>query len=449
VARRLSPVEVTRAVLDRIQARNPQLNAFLTVTADSAMREARAAEEAYVRGQAGPLAGIPVAIKDLFDVAGVRTTAGSVILREHVPERDATAVARLRGAGAVVVGKTHLNEFAMGPTGWNAHYGPARNPWNLDHITGGSSSGSAAAVVGSMALAGLGSDTGGSIRIPASACGCVGLKPTYGRVSRAGAFPLAWSLDHVGPLTATAEDAAHLLGVLAGSDARDPTSAREPVPDYVGSLAQGTRDLRIVRPRNFEGADPAVAAVIERAIAEMTPLVRSVTGSNFPRRALFEAAYLLTTRSEATTHHRRWMRERPQDYSPEVLARLDFGLLISSEAYLLAQQARGRLRATMRTALQDTDVFVTLTLPIPVPRIGAQEVTLNGRVKNVSAALLDYTAPVNLIGFPACTIPAGFTPDGLPVWVQLMAAPFREDVLLRLAHAYQQVTDWHLKRPGL
>ncbi len=436
-------------MLDRIHARNPVLNAFLTVTAESALREARAAEEAYVRGQAGPLAGIPVAIKDLFDVAGVRASAGSLILRDHVPERDATAVARLRGAGAVVVGKTHLNEFAMGPTGWNAHYGPARNPWNPDHITGGSSSGSAAAVVAGMALAGLGSDTGGSIRIPASACGCVGLKPTYGRVSRAGAFPLAWSLDHVGPLTTTAEDAAHLLGALAGWDAHDPASAREPVPDYVRSLAQGTRELRIVRPRSFEAVDPAVAAVIERAIADMTPLVRSVAVSNFPRRGLFDASFLLTTRSEATTHHRHWMRERPQDYSPEVLARLDFGLLISSEAYLLAQQARGRLRAAMRTALQDTDVFVTLTLPIPVPRIGVRDVTLNGRVEDVGSVLLRYTAPVNLIGFPACTIPAGFTPNGLPVGVQLMAVPFREDVLLRLAHAYQQVTDWHLKRPSL
>jgi aspartyl-tRNA(Asn)/glutamyl-tRNA(Gln) amidotransferase subunit A len=365
-----------------------------------------------------------------------------------VPERDATAVARLRGAGAVVVGKTHLNEFAMGPTGWNAHYGPARNPWNPEHITGGSSSGSAAAVVTGMALAGLGSDTGGSIRIPASACGCVGLKPTYGRVSRAGAFPLAWSLDHVGPLTTSAEDSALLLGVLAGWDARDPASSREPVPDYVGSLGQGAGDLRIVRPRSFDAIDSAVTAVVEQAIADMTPLVRSVTVSNFPPRALFDAAYILTTRSEATTHHRQWMRERAQDYSPEVLGRLDFGLLISSEAYLLAQQARGRLRAAMRTALQDTDVFVTVTLPIPVPRIGAQEVTLNGRVENVSPVLLRYTSPVNLIGYPACTIPAGFTPDGLPVGVQLMASPFREDVLLRLAHAYQRATDWHLRRPA-
>ncbi len=439
---------MTEAALARIEALNPRLNAFLTVTAEPALQQARAAEAAYRQGNAGPLAGIPVAIKDLFDVAGVRATVGSLILRDHLPDHDATAVARLRGAGAVVVGKTHLNEFAMGPTGWNAHYGPARNPWNPDHITGGSSSGSAAAVVTGMALAGLGSDTGGSIRIPASACGCVGLKPSYGRVSRAGAFPLAWSLDHVGPLTTSAEDAALLLSVLAGWDARDPASSREPVPDYVGSLGQGAGDLRIVRPRSFEAVDPAVAAVVEQAIADMTPLVRSVTVSNFPRRALFDAAYILTTRSEATTHHRQWMRERPHDYSPEVLARLDFGLLISSEAYLLAQQARGRLRAAMRTAIKETDVFVTLTLPIPVPRVGAQEVTLNGRVENVTPVLLRYTSPVNLIGFPACTIPAGFTPDGLPVGVQLMAAPFREDVLLQLAHAYQQVTDWHLRRPA-
>jgi aspartyl-tRNA(Asn)/glutamyl-tRNA(Gln) amidotransferase subunit A len=448
-ARALSPVEVTRAALARIEERNPRFNAFLTVTAEQALQAAQAAQEAYAHGRAGALSGVPIAIKDLFDTAGVRTTAGSKILRDNVPAGDATAVERLRQAGMVMVGKTHLNEFAMGGTGENGQYGPARNPWNPERMPGGSSSGSAIAVVTGMALGALGSDTGGSIRIPASACGCFGLKPTYGRVSRAGAFPLAWTLDHVGPLTSTAEDAARMLAVLAGHDPRDPASSREPVPDYLALMRGGARDLRLSAPTPevFAAMNPAVRPVIERALADLRPLVRSIATAN-PDWGLAEATQTVTSRTEATAHHRAWMRERPQDYSPEILARLDFGLLTSGVAYAMAQQARARLRARLDAFWKDHDVLITETLPIPPPLLGATEVEIEGAVVNANAGLLKRTMPFNLLGVPACSVPAGFTADGLPVGLQLVAAPHREDVLLRLAHAYQQVTDWHLRRPA-
>ena len=341
--RKLSPIEITDACLAQIERLEPRLNAFITVTADAAKQAAEARSEQIAAGtRSGRLQGLPVAIKDLFDVAGVRMTAGSRILAENVATEDSRAAARLKAAGAVMLGKLNLHEFAFGATGVNPHYGPARNPWDPERMTGGSSSGSGAAVAAGECLAALGTDTGGSIRIPASLCGIVGLKPTYGRVSKRGVLPLSWALDHIGPMTRTVEDAALLLDVLAGHDPGDPSCADQPVPDYTRSLNGSVRGLRIGVPRRFffESVDPEVEAAVRAAIKLIGEMGATVSEIDTPLIDEIPGALTAIMLPEALAVHQSWLKERPDDYGDDVRYRLELGSTYLAVHYVQAQRLR-------------------------------------------------------------------------------------------------------------
>ncbi|MGH2587283.1 MAG: amidase [Dehalococcoidia bacterium] len=438
----LSPVALTEALLARIERLNPVLNAFITVTADEALAAARTAQESA--GPDGPLRGVPVALKDLFDVAGVPTTAGSIILADNVPARDATVMAKLRSAGAVLLGKLNMHEFAYGVSSTNPHYGDCHNPWAVTHITGGSSGGSAAAVAARLCSGTLGTDTGGSIRIPASLCGVVGLKPTYGRVSRAGVVPLAWSMDHVGPIAGSVRDCALLLGVIAGHDPRDPASANVPVPDYLTGLEDGVRGLRIglPRPYYFDELDPAVDAAVEeaaRVLQAAGALVRDVTVGDGELAVLTGDTVMA---GEASAFHQRWLRERPNDYGEDVRERLMLAGLSAASAYVNAQRARVAIRESFLRALNDVDVLLMPATSITAPSIMGFDVPMRVRLKR-------GTTPINVAGLPALVLPCGFDGQGLPIGMQLAGRPFEEALVLRAGRAYERATDWHTGRPPM
>ena len=436
----LSSVELTDALLDRIERLDPRLNAFITVTADSARAEARAAMDGS--GPDGALRGVPIALKDLFDTAGVLTTGGAKILKDRVPAQDATVTARLRAAGAVFLGKLNLHEFAYGVSTDNPHFGPCRNPWDTDRVPGGSSGGSGAAVAAGMCLGSLGSDTGGSIRIPASLCGIAGLKPTYGRVSRAGALPLSWSMDHVGPMAKTVRDCALLLGVIAGYDARDPASTDVPVGDYLGGLEEGARGLRVGLPRRyfFEQVEPQVQAAVEEAARTLQSEGAAVRDIEIEEIELAGPLGATILASEASAYHQRWLRERPDDYGEDVRLRLTAGELYPAAAYINAQRMRGRVRDSFLRTLADVDVLLAPATPITAPPI--QGFTTEFRVN-----LTRFTTPINLIGLPSLSVPCGFDSSGLPVGMQLIGRPFEEALVVRAGRAYERATDWHTRRP--
>ncbi|MFQ5896239.1 MAG: amidase, partial [Nitrospinota bacterium] len=439
--RELSPVELTDTLLARIETHDPLLRAYITVDREGALAAAREAEEELAAGRPrGPLHGVPIAYKDLYETRGLRTTSGSKIYRDHLPAEDATSVARLREAGAVCLGKLNMHEFAFGPTGLNAHYGNARNPWDPERIAGGSSSGSGSAVAALLALAALGTDTGGSIRIPAACCGVVGLKPTYGRVSRAGVVPLSWSMDHVGPLARCAEDAALLLDALAGHDPRDPTSSRRPVPHYRAALGEGLDGLRVGVPRSyfFEALDPEVEAALERALGHLQAAGAGLEEVSFPHIEEIQAGGYVILLSEAAAFHTPLMDERGEDYDPSVRSRLEEGRFFLATDYIHALQVRPALtRAVLREVFGRVDVVATPTLPILPPPIGATEVEVRGRRYDAVASLIRFTRPANYLGFPALSLPCGWSAGGLPVGLQLLGLPRQEGVLLRAAHAYE------------
>ncbi len=444
--RQLSPVELTEACLERIGRVEGRLNAFITVMREEALQAARQAAQAIAQGHyKGPLHGIPVALKDLFATAGVPTTAGSRILAENVPAEDADATARLRSAGAVIIGKLNLHEFAFGATGVNPHYGPARNPWDQGRIAGGSSSGSAVAVASGECFAALGTDTGGSIRIPASLCGVVGLKPTYGRVSRRGVVPLSWALDHVGPLTRSAEDAAIVLGAVAGHDPRDESSSREPVPDYRRDLKRDRRGLRVGLPREyfFQNLDSEVLAAVRKAVEVLGELGAEVREVSLPHIAEAPAAVNAIMLAEALAYHQRWLAERPDDYGDDVRGRLELGLGVLAVHYVQAQRFRELIVREWREQVFDrVDLLVTPATPIPAACIEESEI-------QTTLTLVRFTNPINLLGAPAISVPCGFTQAGLPVGLQLIGRWFEEGTVLRAAYAYEQATDWHQRAPPL
>jgi aspartyl-tRNA(Asn)/glutamyl-tRNA(Gln) amidotransferase subunit A len=440
--RELSPVELTQALLGRIERLDKTLHAFVTLTGDRAIAQAQAAEKALLRGEhASPLLGIPVAYKDLYATRGVLTTAGSAVLADWIPDADSTCVARLDRAGTVMLGKLITHEFAFGIQFPGHRFQPARNPWNLEHIPGGSSSGSGTALAAGLVFGSLGSDTGGSIRGPASFCGIAGLKPTYGRVSRAGVVTLSWTLDHAGPMARTVEDCACLLQALAGHDPADPASSRAPVADYVASLGKGIRGLRVGVPRAyfFEGVDGEVEAAFERALGtlrELGAVVRDVEIPSIHTAPAFMAIML----SEAYAYHERDLREHPGRYGEVLREKLLAGALITGAEYTQAQRLRARLCAETADVLRTADVLVTPTSPRPAPPF---------------AAVLDpdfpfprsNTAPFNLTGLPALAVPCGFSTGGLPLSLQIAGRPFDEATVLRVGHAYEQATDWHTRRP--
>jgi aspartyl-tRNA(Asn)/glutamyl-tRNA(Gln) amidotransferase subunit A len=441
----LSPVELTEAVLERIEALDERLGAFITVTAEQARRAAIQAEQELRRGDyRGPLHGIPVSVKDLYDTAGVRTTSGSLIRSEYVPTEDAISVARLRQAGAIVVGKTNLHEFAFGPTGINPHYATTRNPWDLERVPGGSSGGSGVAVASGMSFASLGTDTGGSIRIPAALCGTVGLKPTYGRVSRTGVFPLAYSLDHVGPLTRTVRDAAYVLDAIAGHDLLDPTSSDRPVPDLGGSLRGEVRLLRGgVLVEALAGIEPEVQLLFDQAVATLERLGLAIEEVSVPAAEHVAGVSTAILYAEAGAIHQRWLNQQPERYSPDVRARLELGALLPAVHYIRGQQARSAIIAAFQSVWERFDVLLLPTIPICAPRI---DEALQNAVRN---RLVANTRLFNILGTPVCAVPCGFSPAGLPASLSVAARAFDEASMLEVALAYERATTWQERHPPL
>jgi aspartyl-tRNA(Asn)/glutamyl-tRNA(Gln) amidotransferase subunit A len=449
----VSPVEVVRAHLDRIAALDATLRAYITVCEDAALEAARAAEGALMAGgPLGPLHGVPYALKDLYDTAGVRTTGGSRIFGERVPTTDATVVRRLAGAGAILLGKLNMVEFAYGPEGLNPHYGHARNPWDAatHRMAGGSSSGSGVAVAAGLAPGALGSDTGGSIRIPASLCGVTGLKPTYGRVSRTGVLPLAWSMDHVGPMTRTVADSALMLRVMAGYDPADPSTSVLPVPDYLAALTGDIKGLRVGVLRHFflDGAAPAVRNAVEAAVKTLGAAGAVVDEVTLERVSLATAGSLAVVAAEALAYHAERLRTRADEYDPDVARRLRVSAFIGGVHYVRAQQVRALVREEVDAALARRDVLLAPATPIVAPALDERQVTVGDGTADVRSALLRFTRPFNFSGHPACALPCGFTQGGLPVGMQLVGRPFDEATVLRAADAFQRLTEFHERRPA-
>jgi aspartyl-tRNA(Asn)/glutamyl-tRNA(Gln) amidotransferase subunit A len=446
----VSPVELTRTTLARIGRYNSRLNAYLTLTEELALRQAAEAErEIATGGYRGPLHGIPFALKDLFATKGVRTTAASRILANWAPSADATVVARLRQAGAIIIGKTHMHEFAYGVTNESPHYGPARNPWDPGRIPGGSSGGSAAALAAGLCAGTLGTDTGGSIRIPAALCGLVGLKPTYGRVSRHGVIPLCWSLDHVGPLARTAADAAIILQAIAGYDPKDPASAPEAVADFSAALGQGVKGLALGVPREFffDRLDAEVRAAVEGALKALEGLGARLVPVSLPHARHVPAVSFGIQAPEAFAYHEKTLRTRGHEYGPDVRTRLESGRYFPAALYLKAQRARRLLMEDYRKAFETVQAIVTPTTPIAAPPVGASTVTADGRSIDVRGALTRFARAFNATGLPAATVPCGFTAGGLPIGLQVAGRPFDEATVLRVAQAYEQAAGWTQRRP--
>lgn len=444
--KRLSSVEITKAVLARAKATQPKTNAFIAILEDSALAEARRADRALAQGRAkGPLHGIPISVKDIFDMKGLITSCGSAVLHDNVAESDAAVVTRLRQAGAVIIGKANMTEFAVDMP--SPVYGPAHNPWNLDYLSGISSSGSGASLIVGAGFASLGTDTGGSIRLPAAFCGCAGIKPTYGRVSRHGVFPLAWSLDHAGPLARTVEDAAITLQAIAGPDPRDPTTARVPVPSYTRDLAKGAGGLRIGVPKEyfFDDIDREVESHVRAAIERLRKLGARIVPVSVPNAVQTMLAMSSIIRVEQAAAHEQLIRTRLHLYGGTLGDRLVSASLRSAVDYIKAQRIRMLIVRDFHAAFEKVDVIATPTMPILPFKIAEQRPGGSGQ----GARLSHFTAPFDLTGSPAISIPCGFSASGLPIGLQLIGKPFAEAVVLRAAYAHQQATDWHTKRPPL
>lgn len=439
----ISPVELVRECLHRIEKVHPVLNAWITVASESSVAEAQAAENEIQHGVwRGPLHGIPISLKDLIDAAGLPTTAASAALCNHVATEDAELTRRLRQAGAVIIAKDNLHEFAYGGSSLISHFGDVHNPWDRGRITGGSSGGSAAAVAARISYAAIGTDTAGSIREPAALCGCVGLKPTYGRVSARGVIPLSTSLDHVGPLASSVADAAIVLEAIAGYDAADITSADVPIADYGSALKQDAKALRVGVPRKFfyEDLDPQVASAMDHALRGIETLVRSVqeVEVDVPADRTVQLA-------ESYAYHADKIERNADKYHPETVRRVRAGETISAADYIRKRREMDEVRRSIGRAFGDVDVLITPTTPIPAPLIA----DLKSSPENLRPAelkLLRNTRPFNVWGLPTISVPCGFTPAGLPIGLQIAGRQWREDVVLRVAHAYEQATAWHKRR---
>ncbi len=444
--RQLSPVELTRAFLNRIAQLDGRLQSYITVLSDRAMSEARTAEAEILRGEyRGALHGIPIALKDLYDTQGIRTTASSRVMATRVPSEDATTTARLAAAGCILLGKLAMHEFALGGPDPTCGFPLARNPWNLDHIPGGSSSGSGAAVAMGLCMGSLGSCTGGSIRGPAAYCSIVGLKPTYGRVSRYGVVPLSWTLDHCGPMTWTVEDTALMLQAIAGHDPKDPTSSRAPVPDYAAALIEDVKGLTIGVPRHFFFADDPMIdrdnlSVVDTALKTLQELGARVVEVTIPSLKYAGAAQPVIMLSEAFAYHAPKLRSKPEEFGDMVRARFRMGALFTAGEYVQAQRVRNVIKREFANALQQVDLIASPTMSNPPPAFATVDVMTTARVPS-------FTGPYNLTGMPAISVPCGFTAKGLPVGLQLAGKPFDEATVLRAAYTFQQHVRLFEKRP--
>ncbi len=466
----LSSVEATKAMLARIEAVDPKVNAYITVTPEEALAAAEAADQRIAAGDMTPLTGIPIGLKDIFVTKGIRTTCASKILGNFVPPYDGTAVAKLKEAGAVIVGKLNQDEFAMGSSGESSAFGPTRNPWNLDCIPGGSSSGSAAAIAARTATATLGTDTGGSIRQPASHCGCVGLRPTYGRVSRYGVIAYASSLDQVGPVTRDVTDCALMLGAVAGHDIMDSTSVEVPVPDYVKGLTGDVKGLKLGLPKEYyiEGLDPDVKRAMDEAIETYRGLGAEFVDISLPHTDYAVATYYLIATAEASSNLARYegvrfghraegaanliemfRKTRSEGFGAEVKRRIMIGTYALSSGYydayyLKAQKVRTLIMQDFLKAFETVDAILTPVAPTPAFKIG--EKTSDPLQMYLSDI---FTIPVNLAGTCGISVPAGMSGAGLPIGLQLIGRPFGEETILRAAHAFEQATAWHQRKAQL
>ena len=452
-ARQLSAVEVMTATVARAERLQPVLNCFISLQAEAALESAAAADATLARGDApGPLHGVPLAHKDMFYRAGHVTTCGSRIRKDFVPDHDSTALVRLHGAGAIYLGGLNMAEFATGPTGHNEHWGDCRNPWNPAHISGGSSSGSGASVAGRVVYGALGSDTGGSVRLPSTCNGVVGLKTTAGLVSRYGIMPLSHTLDTVGPLTRTVRDAARILSAIAGHDPRDPTSSEHPVPDYEAALAEGAEGLRIGVPTDYfyDLATDEVRTLMERSLDVFRAAGAKVVEVAVPDIERINHLSNIILSCEASAIHEPWIANRPDDYQANVRNRYEPGLHVPAVKYIQALAARaGLLREFVDTTLSNVDALHTPGIPFPIPTREETNVGGGERMAAMVAGLSWCTRAANYLGGPALIVPCGFTESGLPSAFQLMGRPFSEATLFRLGHAYQGATDWHTRAPSL
>jgi aspartyl-tRNA(Asn)/glutamyl-tRNA(Gln) amidotransferase subunit A len=448
--KQLSSHEVTRSCLHRIAQWQPKLNAFMTVEAEAALKAADDADAALAKGQnRGPLHGVPLAHKDMYYDAGHVVSCGSLIRRDFVASTTSTALQRLKDAGTIRLGSLGMAEFAYGPTGHNFHYGAVHNPWKFGYVTGGSSSGSGSAVAARLTFAALGSDTGGSIRMPAHFCGITGLKVTWGRISRAGAMPLSQSLDTVGPLARTVEDCALLLGLMAGADPEDPTASTAPVPDYMAATSASIKGLRIGVPTSFyvDDLDADVAKILDDTIAVLKREGADIVKVDLPDQRQLSSACQLVLATEAAAYHKRWLIERPQDYGPQVLMRLQNGLAIPGVLYLEALRWRGPALAAHVAATANVDAVLAPVAPVAAPSIAESDVGNAPDAEAVIQRLTRFTRTINYLGLPALSIPSGFTAKGLPVGMQLVGRSFDEATLLTIGAAFQRATDFHEKVP--
>jgi aspartyl-tRNA(Asn)/glutamyl-tRNA(Gln) amidotransferase subunit A len=446
-ARKVSPVELTKICLARIERLNPILNAFITVTASQALADARAAESEIAKGRRrGPLDGIPIALKDLFDTAGVKTTAASAIFADRVPNEDADVVRRLKAAGAIILGKLNMQEFAYGDTSAQSHFGPVRNPWNPNLIAGGSSGGSAAAVAAGLCYGALGSDTGGSIRQPAAYCGIAGLKPTYGLVSTRGVVPLSWSLDHVGPMCRTVADTAALLQVIAGYDPLDTNSLSGTPPAYATAMRRDVSRLRLGIPRSpfYDNLDPEIEQAIDAALQVLRRLTASVRDVELPRYAT-----LPVSGAEAYAFHAPYFTKTPELYQPVTRRRLEAGSMVTASAYVTGKRELDRLRRAVGEVFTTVDLLVTPTTPIPPVTVQEGVDDAGTPPPGGVAPSLRNTQPFDIYGLPSISIPCGFSRSGIPIGLEISGPHLGEPAVLALAHAYEQATDWHRRSPSI
>jgi aspartyl-tRNA(Asn)/glutamyl-tRNA(Gln) amidotransferase subunit A len=441
----VSPVELTRACLERIARLNPKLNAFITVTEDSALEEARRAEAEIARGEwRGPLHGIPLAVKDLIETAGIKTTAASGVLKDYVPTQDAEVIRRLKAAGAVLLGKLNLHEFAYGGSGIVGYFGPARNPWNTAHVTGGSSSGSAAAVAACLCFGAIGTDTAGSIRLPAACCGITGLKPSYGLVSTRGVIPLSWSLDHVGPMARTAADTALILQAIAAYDPQDIYSQKFPPVYYPSAIEEQTASLRLAVARDFwNEVDDEIKLAVESAVKSlvtMTAGAQDVELSTHADRTL--------VRCEPFVYHQKYLPQQESGYNPETLKRIRSGADVTASECIHAYRELLQQRRQILHIFEQVDLIVTPTTPMLPPPIAYLQAEPD-QLRSKELVMLRNTRPFNVYGLPSLSLNCGFSKSSLPIGLQITGAPGAEGSVLALAHSFQNQSDWHKQKPSI